>query len=204
MSELRRDIIQIRASLSSRTRSQGEEFDFLDLSAGEQQNAQYTAFLSSVRRRRSNGRQNQSIAVNVHPFIVMTISGCIKMLESILNQFIDFFVAAHVSTDTVHQVSILLTSIYLLQPYLPFSNVTIIQHQIIWLLPIFTSIASFSFFLALLVQWHPHQVVIATGLVSILIIECLVPLAITSCTALFVIQFWTWESAMIILMLVWV
>jgi len=206
MSELTRYLIEIRVSVWWHLRIQEEQLSPLNQSTSGQQNDEQSAALaiSPVRRRSSNEQRKRTIAVNVHPFIVAIISRTIEMLQSVLYHFIEFFVAAHISSDIVHQLSILLTSIHLLQPHVSFSNATTIQYQIIWMLPVFTSIASFSFFLALLVHWHPNQVVIASGLVSILILECLVPLAITSCTALFLIQFWTWESAIIILMLVWV
>lgn len=127
----------------------------------------------------------------------------------------EILAASHLSTSVIHRISILLIVIdflvRLLQDYLkdalkespekPLS----LEVQVIWLAPLFTTIASYSFFLSLVVLLRPtSHAVILTGVVSLALVECLVPVTLTGCTALFWFNVFSAETALLILFVVWV
>ena len=78
--------------------------------------------------------------------------------------------------------------------------------QAIWLIPIFTALASFTFFLSLMVQIAPgSQAIVLVGMMSLALVECcLVPVALTGCSALFWFDVLTAETSLVMLFLVWV
>uniref|UniRef100_A0A6U3AXA3 Transmembrane protein n=1 Tax=Entomoneis paludosa TaxID=265537 RepID=A0A6U3AXA3_9STRA len=87
---------------------------------------------------------------------------------------------------------------------IPMASPTL-EIQVIWLIPIFTAIASFSFFLSLMVQLQPtSHALVLVGLISLALVECLVPLALTGCTALFWFDVFSAETALLVLFIVWV
>jgi hypothetical protein len=75
---------------------------------------------------------------------------------------------------------------------------------IIYILPLLTTLFSFCISLTLLLQWQPMEAVVLSGLVSLLVVECLVPLSIAFCTFLYVGEFVSIESAALLLAMVWV
>jgi hypothetical protein len=74
---------------------------------------------------------------------------------------------------------------------------------IIYVLPLLTTLFSLSISITILLQWQPMDAVVVSGLISLLVVECLVPLAIALCTFLYVGDFVTIESAALLLTLVW-
>ena len=75
--------------------------------------------------------------------------------------------------------------------------------HLLWILPALTTIVSLSLSLTMLLSWHPAETVVLAGLIALLVVECLTPLAIAGCTALFFVQALTWDSAAIMLATVW-
>lgn len=124
--------------------------------------------------------------------------------------------------ETVYQLSVILLSFQLilrdiLEPFLcqldRSSNpvemaMELAQREpaslIIYVLPLLTTLFSFCISLTLLLQWQPMEAVVVSGLVSLLVVECLVPLSIALCTFLYVGDFVSIESAALLLAMVWV
>jgi hypothetical protein len=75
---------------------------------------------------------------------------------------------------------------------------------IIYVLPLLTTLFSLSISLTILLQFQPMDAIVVSGLVSLLVVECLVPLSIALCTVLYVGEFVTIESAALLLVLVWI
>ena len=124
----------------------------------------------------------------------------------------EILAASHLSTSVIHRISILLIVgeflVRRLQEYLEEvikSPNDTLEIQVVWLAPIFTTIASFSFFLSLMVQLRPtSHAVILIGVISLALVECLVPVALTGCTALFWFDVFSAETALLVLFVVWV
>jgi hypothetical protein len=75
---------------------------------------------------------------------------------------------------------------------------------IIYLLPLLTTLFSLSISVTILLQWHPMDAVVVSGLISLVAVECLVPLTIALCAFLYVGDFVAIESAALLLALVWI
>ena len=120
--------------------------------------------------------------------------------------------ASHVSTVVIQKLSILLIVgeflVRTLQKYLEeniFHGPPTLDIQVFWIAPIFTSIASFSFFLSRMIQLQPADHVAALiGVVSLAMVDCLEPLALTGCMALFWFDVFPAETALLVLFGVWV
>ncbi|KAL7557020.1 hypothetical protein ACA910_011082 [Epithemia clementina (nom. ined.)] len=124
----------------------------------------------------------------------------------------EILAASHMSTRVIHIISILLIVaeflVRLLQEYiedaikLPKAPLEV---QVIWLAPLFTAIASYSLFLSLLVQLQPSSnAVVLAGVISLAMMECLVPVTLTGCSALFWFDMFSAETALLVLFVVWV
>mmetsp|Transcript_12362 Transcript_12362/g.16205 ORF Transcript_12362/g.16205 Transcript_12362/m.16205 type:complete len:237 (-) Transcript_12362:473-1183(-) len=137
----------------------------------------------------------------------------------------DLLAASHVDTMWLHRFSILLIAAeYLRQELQQYLQDTVfpgsfpadgsesptLEIEVVWLIPIITAIASFSFFLSLMVQLAPgssdtnSQALVLVGLIALAVVECLVPIALTGCTALFWFDVFSAETALLLLFVVWV
>jgi hypothetical protein len=144
------------------------------------------------------------------------------MIEALGDALVMISQTTRLPVETVYQLSVILLSFQLilrdiLEPFLcqldRSSNpvemaVELAQREpaslIIYVLPLLTTLFSFCISLTLLLQWQPMEAVVLSGLVSLLVVECLVPLSIAFCTFLYVGDFVSIESAALLLAMVWV
>ena len=75
--------------------------------------------------------------------------------------------------------------------------------HLLWILPIMTSIISMSLSLTLLLQFRPAETAVLAGVVVLLVMECLLPLAFATCVAMCVIQVMSLECTAIVLITIW-
>lgn len=79
-----------------------------------------------------------------------------------------------------------------------------IPHYLIWGIPGLIAVLSISFVLTLQLSWgHQEEAVIATALIMLIFLEALLPLFILGCTSMFLFQQVSWETGLILLVVVW-
>lgn len=79
-----------------------------------------------------------------------------------------------------------------------------IPHYLIWGIPGLIAVLSISFILTLQLSWgHQEEAVIATALIMLIFLEALLPLFILGCTSMFLFQQVSWETGLILLVVVW-
>ena len=103
----------------------------------------------------------------------------------------------------VYRVSIFLMSVEHVQGYLLERSMAIDTH---WLLPITTMVASFCFFLSFLVQVQSasSDSAVLTGMISLVLVELLVPVTMIGGTTLCCLGFITGETSAVMIAFVWV
>jgi hypothetical protein len=79
-----------------------------------------------------------------------------------------------------------------------------IPHYLVWGVPGLVAILSVSFVLTLQLSWgHQEEAVIATALILLIFLEALLPLFILGCASMFLFQQVSWETGLVLLILVW-
>ena len=103
----------------------------------------------------------------------------------------------------VYRVSIFLMAVERIQGFLIERSMAIDTH---WLLPITTIVASLCFFLSLIVQVQSSasDSAVVTGMVSLVLVELLVPVTMIGGTTLCCLGILTGETAAILIAFVWV
>jgi hypothetical protein len=141
------------------------------------------------------------------------ISQSANNMSAFFRDCLELFHRTSLPIDTVYRVSVVALSVQLLHRDCLLPLLQQNQHEslswqqsalVLYVLPILTTIISFSISVTLLLQWHPIETVVVIGLVALLVVECLVPLAIAACTGLALAQAMTWDSALIVLVTVWI
>lgn len=75
---------------------------------------------------------------------------------------------------------------------------------LLYFLPMVVTVVSLAISVTLLLQLHPVDASVVSGLVALLVMECLVPVTVAACTGLFFAQAMTWDSALLLLVSVWI
>lgn len=146
--------------------------------------------------------------MKIDSFVFDSFVSLVDQIREFGRDAIDFFNQTYLPIETVYRVSIaaLIAQFIHRQLLIPlqyhhqsmqqaFSTPSPwhISAHLLWILPILTTIISLSLSLTLLLQWNPAETVVMAGLIALLIVECLTPMAIAGCTALFLVQALTWD-----------
>jgi len=145
-------------------------------------------------------------------FLLDATTAFVRQLRRYVADCIDALGQVHLPVHTTYRISIASLGaeffhrqclVPLHQQPMSLSSWQVSAH-LLWILPVLTTVISLSLSLTLLLQWHPAETVVLAGLIALLVVECLTPLAIAGCTALFFVQALTWDSAAVMLATVWV
>lgn len=146
----------------------------------------------------------------------------VNFFRSVCDGLVLVFQTTNIPIDTVYQLSVIALCVQLIlrdvvEPLLcqlddsnhPIEIARSLAQRepvsiIIYIVPLLTTLFSFCTSLALMLQWHPMEAVVVSGLISLLVVECLVPLSIALCTGLYLAQLMTIESSALLLALVWI
>jgi len=80
-----------------------------------------------------------------------------------------------------------------------------IPQYLLWGIPAGVAMLSISFILTLQLTWgHQEEAVIATALILLVFLEALLPLFILGCASMFLFQQVSWETGLLLLVVVWV
>ena len=119
-----------------------------------------------------------------------------------LEASVDSLAQTCIPHNIVYRVSIFLMAVERVQEFLIERSMAVETH---WLLPITTVVASFCFFLSLIVQVQSaSDSAVLTGMISLVLVELLVPLSMIGGTTLCCLGTLTGETAAILIAFVWV
>lgn len=127
--------------------------------------------------------------------------------QEFAREVVNVFNQTNLSKDTVYRISILLLGLRLVhnQLLVPLEEDSRqLSTHLLWLLPLLTSILSVSISITLLLQYNPAETAVLAGVVTLLFVEFLMPLAVVGCAALFLVQALSLDSAVVMLATAWI
>ncbi|CAB9520155.1 expressed unknown protein [Seminavis robusta] len=197
---------------------------WIDIVPNEQQAPEQLE--DSSRRTRPYGSDclpsTPTIRIPIPSLLVDCVTFCFDWTYAAVEIWAEVLSAPPFPLSTLHKVSIVLLGVERIRDNLDHSALVVllmnhhpssssvetwsssIPQYIVWGIPGIVALLSVSFVLTLQLSWgHQEEAVIATALILLIFLEALLPLFILGCTSMFLFQQVSWETGLVLLVMVW-